>query len=129
MAFAEAAEPHLTRVEQASWLDRFELERPNLRRTIDWAIATGEADLGLRMAAASWRFWHQRGPLWEGRNALDQLLALPGASQETRARALSAAGDWPGGMAISTRAVAITRMVWRCSPMRRRPIGLEPCTT
>ncbi len=106
VAFAEAAEPHLTRVDQASWLDRFELERPNLRRTIDWAIASGEADLGLRMVAASWRFWHQRGPLWEGRNALDQLLALPGASQETRARALSAAGGlawWDGDLDASRR--------------------------
>ena len=106
VGFTEAAEPHLTRVDQASWLDRFESERPNLRRTIDWAIASGEADLGLRMAAASWRFWHQRGPLWEGRKALDQLLALPGASRETRARAFSAAGGlawWDGDLDASLR--------------------------
>ncbi len=106
VAFAEAAEPHITRVEQASWLDRFEAERPNLRRTIDWAIATGEADLGLRLAAASWRFWHQRGPLWEGRKALDQLLVLPGATRETRARAFSAAGGlawWDGDLEASRR--------------------------
>ena len=106
VSFSEAAEPHLTRIEQASWLDRCELERPNLRRAIDWAIANGEADLGLRMAAASWRFWHQRGPLWEGRKALDQLLALPGSSRETRARALSAAGGlawWDGDFVASRR--------------------------
>lgn len=105
VSFAEAAEPHLTRMEQASWLDRCEVERPNLRRAIDWAIASGEADLGLRMAAALWRFWHQRGPLWEGRRALDQLLALPGSSRETRARALSAAGGlaWWDGDFVATR--------------------------
>jgi tetratricopeptide (TPR) repeat protein len=104
-SFAEAAEPHLTRMEQASWLDRCEVERPNLRRAIDWAIGSGEADLGLRMAAALWRFWHQRGPLWEGRKALDQLLALPGSSRETRARALSAAGGlaWWDGDFVATR--------------------------
>ena len=105
MSFAETAEPHLTRMEQASWLDRCELERPNLRRAIDWAIGSGEVDLGLRMAAALWRFWHQRGPLWEGRKALDQLLALPGSSRETRARALSAAGGlaWWDGDFVATR--------------------------
>jgi predicted ATPase/class 3 adenylate cyclase len=106
VSFSEAAEPHLTRIEQASWLDRCELERPNLRRAIDWAIANGEAELGLRMAAALWRFWHQRGPLWEGRKAFDQLLALPGSSRETRARALSAAGGlawWDGDFVASRR--------------------------
>ncbi len=105
VSFAEAAEPHLTRMEQATWLDRCELERPNLRRAIEWAIRSGEADLGLRMAAALWRFWHQRGPLWEGRKALDRLLALPGASRETRARALSAAGGlaWWDGDFVATR--------------------------
>ena len=105
VSFAEAAEPHLTRMEQASWLDRCEVERPNLRRAIDWAIGSGEADVGLRMAAALWRFWHQRGPLWEGRKALDQLLALPGSSRETRAGALSAAGGlaWWDGDFVATR--------------------------
>ena len=106
VSFAEVAEPHLTRIEQASWLDRCELERANLRGAIDWAIGSGEADLGLRTAAASWRFWHQRGPLWEGRKALDQLLALPGSSRETRARALSAAGGlawWDGDFMASRR--------------------------
>ncbi len=105
VSFAEAAEPHLTRMEQAAWLDRCEVERPNLRRAIDWAIGSGEADLGMRMAAALWRFWHQRGPLWEGRKALDQLLALPGSSRETRARALSAAGGlaWWDGDFVATR--------------------------
>jgi predicted ATPase/class 3 adenylate cyclase len=106
VSFTEAAEPHLTRMEQAAWLDRCEVERPNLRRAIDWAIGSGEADLGLRMAAALWRFWHQRGPLWEGRRALDQLLALPGSSRDTRARALSAAGGlawWDGDFVASRR--------------------------
>ncbi len=106
VSFAEAAEPHLTRMEQASWLDRCEVERPNLRRAIDWAIRSGEADLGLRVASALWRFWHQRGPLWEGRKALDQLLSLPGSSRDTRARALSAAGGlawWDGDFAATRR--------------------------
>lgn len=60
----------------------------------------------MRIVAASWRFWHQRGPLWEARQALDDLLALPGASHETRARAFSAAGGlawWDGDLDASRR--------------------------
>ena len=71
---------------------------PNLRAAIRWAIETEEAEIGLRMVTALWRFWHQRGPLWEGRQALDELLAL-GGSPEVRARALNAAGGmawWEG---------------------------------
>ena len=99
VAFAEGAEPHLTRVEQALWLDRCEREGPNIRRAIRWAIEAGEADIGLRTAAALWRFWQQRGPIWEGRGALDELLSLGGSSPEVRARALAAAGSlaWWGG--------------------------------
>jgi predicted ATPase len=97
--FAEEAEPHLTRTDQLPWLDRCEQERANLRRALRWTIDAGEASLGLRLATALWRFWHQRGPMWEGRQVLDDLLALPGASDLVRARALGAAGGlawWSG---------------------------------
>ena len=99
LAFAEAAEPHLTLGEQALWLDRCEREGPNLARALRWAIDVGEAEIGLRTAAALWRFWQQRGPIWEGRAALDQLLALEGGSPEVLAKALAAAGGlaWWGG--------------------------------
>jgi len=99
LAFAEAAEPHLTLEEQALWLDRCEREGPNLRRAIRWAVEAEEAEVGLRTAAALWRFWQLRGPIGEGRSALDQLLGLEGSSPEVRAKALGAAGSlaWWGG--------------------------------
>jgi predicted ATPase/class 3 adenylate cyclase len=105
LGFVEEAEPHLLMKEQAVWLDRCEQERPNLRAAIRWALQTGEADIGLRTVTALWRFWHQRGPLWEGRQALDELLAL-GGSPEIRARALSAAGGmawWSGDSSAAQR--------------------------
>jgi len=99
LAFAEEAEPHLTLEEQALWLDRCEREGPNLRRAIRWAVEAGEADIGLGMAAALWRYWQLRGPIREGRAVLDQLLTLDGSSPEVRAKALGAAGAlaWWGG--------------------------------
>jgi predicted ATPase/class 3 adenylate cyclase len=91
LQFAEETAPHLTMEEQAIWLDRCEGEGANLRRAFDWAVETGQADIGLRTATALWRFWQLRGPMGEGRRTLDRLLALPGSSPGTRARALGAA--------------------------------------
>ncbi|HYN69478.1 MAG TPA: adenylate/guanylate cyclase domain-containing protein [Candidatus Eisenbacteria bacterium] len=99
LAFAEEAGPHLTMRDQARWLDRCEREQPNLRAALRWAVDAPEPELGLRIATALWRFWHQRGPMWEGRQALDELLALPATSPAIRARALGGAGGlawWTG---------------------------------
>jgi predicted ATPase/class 3 adenylate cyclase len=91
VAFAEEAEPHLTREDQARWLDLCQREAPNLRSSLRWAVEAGEAEIGLRMAAPLGRFWWQRGPLSEGRRWLEDLLAL-GGSPPARARGLAAAG-------------------------------------
>ena len=106
LAFAEEAEPHLTRHEQAVWLDRCEREAPNLRRALEWSIEAGEADIGMRIAAALWRFWHQRGPIQEGRDTLDRLTALPGGDPAVIGRAHGAAGGlawWSGDFAATGR--------------------------
>jgi predicted ATPase len=105
LAFAEEARPHLTQVDQTLWLDRCERERPNLRRALAWTLDAGEVDIGLQLATALWRFWHQRGPIWEGRRVLEELLALPGSSPAVRGRALGAAGAlaWWGGDYAATR--------------------------
>ncbi|TMB50246.1 MAG: adenylate/guanylate cyclase domain-containing protein [Chloroflexi bacterium] len=108
LAFAEEAEPHLTREEQAVWLDRCEGELPNLRRALDWAVEAGRADIGLRTATAFWRYWQQRGPMWEGRRVLDRLLALSDSSRVVRGKALGAASGlaWWDGDHDATRKLA-----------------------
>jgi tetratricopeptide (TPR) repeat protein len=105
LAFAEDAEPHLTMEDQVPWLDRCDLEAANIRAGLSWAVEAGQADIGLRTAAALWRYWQQRGPLWEGRRALEQLLAIGESSPAARVRALSAAGGlaWWGGDYEATR--------------------------
>ena len=93
LALAERADPLLTGSMQVEWMDRLEAEHDNLRAAIAWAEEKGEAEEGLRIGAALWRFWLVRGHLSEGRRKLDQLLALPGkGSSLVRARALNGVG-------------------------------------
>src|SRR5919199_1118319 len=63
-----------------------------------WAVARGDAALGLRLGGALWRFWWVRGHLTEGRERLAALLALPGAAARTPGRAQALAGA--GGLAF-----------------------------
>jgi predicted ATPase/class 3 adenylate cyclase len=116
LAFADEAEPHLTREEQALWLDRCERESANLRRALDWAAEAGQPDIGLRTATALWRFWQQRGPMSEGRRALDRLLALPASSPGIRGKALGAAsglawwdGDYPATQQYAEEALPLVQ--------------------
>ena len=59
---------------------------------LSWAIETEEAELGLRLGFALWRFWHQRAYLNEGRQWFERLLAVPGAEVRTAARARGVTG-------------------------------------
>jgi predicted ATPase/class 3 adenylate cyclase len=91
----ERAEPELTGPAAGAWLDRLEREHDNLRAALSWARERGEAETGLRVAAAVWRFWAARGHLREGRTWVEGLLAV-GTGREVpdrvRARALLAGG-------------------------------------
>lgn len=92
-AFAEQAEPHLTTAEQATWLDRCEREHDNIRGALRRAAESGDTESGLRIVAALWRFWQQRGHLREGLRWAEELLALPSDEPTPAgARAHSAAG-------------------------------------
>jgi tetratricopeptide (TPR) repeat protein len=94
LALAEQAEPELWGAAEREWLDRLETEHDNFRAALGWAGESGEAEVGLRLGRALWRFWHVRGHLREGRERLETVLALPGAAARdgARARALNGAG-------------------------------------
>jgi predicted ATPase/DNA-binding SARP family transcriptional activator len=73
-SLAEAAEPELTGPEQAIWLEWLESEHDNLRQAITTWHEREDGENELRLAAALWRFWWQRGFLTEGRYWLEQAL-------------------------------------------------------
>ena len=123
-ALAEEAEPELTGARQAEWLDRLEHEHDNLRAALRWAIDADEAQTGLRIGGAIWRFWHLRSHLREGRDWLERLLALPDAQAETaaRGRALGAAGSlayWQGDHETTRRHYEASLAAYRAAGDRR----------
>ncbi len=86
-ALAEAADPALLGPHQLRWLERLDAELGNIRIALTWAVESGEADVGLRIGAALWRFWQLRGSVAEGREHLERLLAQGSGSTIARANA------------------------------------------
>ena len=74
LALSEQAEPHLAGAELGVWLDLLEGEYSNLQAALAWLHTHAENDRALRMAAALWPFWDQRGYYVEGRRWLEKLL-------------------------------------------------------
>jgi predicted ATPase/tRNA A-37 threonylcarbamoyl transferase component Bud32 len=103
-----------------TWLDRFEIEHDNFRAALEWLTETGNADWGLRLAGALFRFWETREYLTEGRDRLGKLLQLGGAAaaSKPRLRALFAAGvlaaeqgDYPVAEMLTSESLQIARQL------------------
>jgi predicted ATPase len=92
------SEEETTEQGSTKWLERFGLEHDNFRAALEWLTETGDAEWGLRLGTALFRFWEIREFLAEGRDRLGRLLKLPGAASPTklRARALFVAGVLAG---------------------------------
>ena len=61
-------------------------EHSNCRAALEWLTKNGEADWGLRLGLAMFRFWERREFLAEGRDCLDKLSKMPGAAARTQIR-------------------------------------------
>jgi predicted ATPase/DNA-binding SARP family transcriptional activator/DNA-binding CsgD family transcriptional regulator len=92
LTLAEEAEPRLRGPEDLEWLERLETEHDNLRAALSWALERGEAELGLRLAGALWRFWEARGYYGEGLAWLKRVLARGSRVSAARIKALEGEG-------------------------------------
>jgi predicted ATPase len=94
LVLAEEEATEQSGAEVAEWLERLGLEHDNFRAALEWLTETGDAEWGLRLGAALFRYWEMRENFAEGRDRLGKLLKLPGAVARTKARsrALFAAG-------------------------------------
>jgi predicted ATPase/DNA-binding SARP family transcriptional activator len=98
---AEDAEPGMRGPQLVQSIITLQAEHENLRAALRWSIEHDDADVGLRIVGALWRFWHLDGHLSEGRRWTAAVLDLPSTAGRTvaRAKALSAAGGlayWQG---------------------------------
>jgi predicted ATPase/DNA-binding SARP family transcriptional activator len=97
VAFVETGEPRLVGPEAGTWLARLDAELDHVRVALQSARASRDLARGLRLAGALWLFWMNRGYLTEGRDWLEELLALSAQSPPieiaplVRAKALYAA--------------------------------------
>jgi predicted ATPase/class 3 adenylate cyclase len=74
LRLAQQAEPALLGEEQVATVDRLAVEVNNLRAALDWCQTGGDAELGLRLAVALYRFWSTQGQYAEGQERLRALL-------------------------------------------------------
>ncbi|NEW38485.1 AfsR/SARP family transcriptional regulator [Nocardia cyriacigeorgica] len=83
---ADLAEPHLRRAEQLEWLATLEAEHDNIAAAMRGALAAGEADGAMRLAAAAGWYWWLGGHKAEGHELIIAATALPSdVSDEIRA--------------------------------------------
>jgi predicted ATPase/class 3 adenylate cyclase len=106
LALAEQGESKLRGPEEARWLEHLEIEHDNMREALSWALDGEEAELGLRLAGALWRFWWIRGHYHEGRRWLEEALAKDSRVSAARAKALEAVGWLADDQGDIDRAVA-----------------------
>jgi predicted ATPase/DNA-binding SARP family transcriptional activator len=85
---AETADPHLRRAEQLEWLAALEVEHDNLGSAARGALAAGQAEAAMRLAAGAGWYWWLGGHKAEGNELITAAIAVPGeVADEVRAMA------------------------------------------
>ncbi len=83
---AETADPHLRRAGQLSWLAALEAEHDNIGAAMRGALAAGEAQSAMRLAAGAGWYWWLGGHKTEGMELLTAATEAPGeVTDEARA--------------------------------------------
>ncbi len=75
LELAQAAESELEGPDQASWLERLELELDNIRTSVEWYLTGGRVEDALRVVSALGHFWRMHGHVSEARQWLARALS------------------------------------------------------
>ncbi|HUO35127.1 MAG TPA: protein kinase [Candidatus Acidoferrum sp.] len=120
LVLAEEVAVEESDAKKPEWLDRFKLDHDNFRAAIACLIEARDADWGLRLGGALFRFWEQGEYFAEGSDSLTKLLQIQGANVPTKAlaRAIFGAGvlageqrDFPAAEAYMHQSLAISRQL------------------
>jgi len=94
LTLVEKGGPAIETLRLANWMDRLEQEHDNIRAALRWFIEQKDAEKALRLGAALCSFWETRGHVNEGRQWLDEALAINSeVATPVRAKALKAAAQ------------------------------------
>ena len=124
LQFSEEAEPKIRGAEHFLWRTRLEVEHDNLRAALRWTLESQEAEMGMQLAFSLVAFWRASNQDREGRNWCEQVLAQPGTSARTAARAMALLaagamtmfqGDLPQAQLLLEESIAIGREVGRAA--------------
>ena len=134
MAFLELAEtagPHLGGPRHRSGWSAWRSSRHNVRAAMHWSLTVDEPDVGLRIVAATWRFWQQTVAVRRGRRpgrGTCSRIRSRGSDIRVRIDALAAQGgigywanDFATTRAAYTERLALAEELWRrtgASPRR-----------
>lgn len=92
---AERGEAALSGNQQAGAITSLKEEQANMRAAFHWQLAHQDTEQALRLGSALWQFWAATGQLREGRDWLEQALALPDSTApEARTKALLRLGNF-----------------------------------
>lgn len=101
---------------QGEWLELLDLELPNLRAALAWAIESRDGAAALALAGATRRYWHVRGHHEEGRRWFERVLELGGGEPGPESIAwtglgilLGDQGDYGGAEQMFERALELSR--------------------
>lgn len=120
LVLAEEGGSEVSDAERAEWQTRLELEYDNFRAALEYLTESGNAEWGLRLGSALFRFWETGEYLAEGRDRLQRILNLAGAAAPTQARGRVAfaagvlageQGDCPSAKALLEESLEIARQL------------------
>jgi len=70
--------------DQAEWAARLQLEYPNMRAAMSWALERGRGPAAADVCGGLWRYWRNGEHIREGREWLERILARRGLDDEVR---------------------------------------------